>query len=67
MQNKAWFIRLPTSFPLAGAVYLGSYGCSLKIGLDAAQNLLARGGGSVGEMQNKADAQPAWMQLAAGA
>ena len=39
----------------------------MKLCLDAAYNLLALGGGWVAEMQNKAIAQPAWLQLAAGA
>ena len=59
------------SYPLARAAYLISCGWSWKLSLDAAQSLLAGGGGvgggGVDEMQNKAEAQPAWLQLPAGA
>ena len=50
---------------LAGAACLASCGYRWKLSCSEAQNLLQ--GGGVDEMQNKAKAQPAWLQLTAGA
>ena len=59
MKIKACFSGLPNRYPLAGLELEAWPICSLES--------TGTGGGGVDEMQNKAETQPAWLELAAGA